>query len=219
MEPEGSFTNKSCQATFWWLPHCLKPQSCLRSTTSCTISISTLDLLLILRILKASFCLRLGLCYSFCLVCSSPRSPWGLAAHRSGVSSNASSSRRPPPPYQSVSSNFLTLSHVIIYLLFTSSCSKICFMRAKTISILFSAISSEPSPGTGTERILIYLLDKWVLTKTNRKYWLRKKKKGLFQHGDLVYVDSMLKQLVKFNSMEKNSQNDIFAHWWIQLQR
>lgn len=37
----------------------------------------------------------------------------------------------------------------------------------------------------------------------------------MFQHDDLVYVNGMLKQVVKFNSMEKNNQNDIFANYWL----
>lgn len=170
------------------------------------------------QILRA-FCLRLRLCWSFCLNCHCPRSLCGLAAHLSGISSSASSSRsfhhHQPPDFLLALTFWHHLVYVIIYWLIPS-CSKICLMRADTISIVFSSISPEPSLGSVTEGTLTYWLDKSVLTK-GKNYWLRKKKKRgeMFQYGDLVYVDSVLKQLVKFNSMEKNGQNDIFTHYWL----
>lgn len=91
------------------------------------------------KILKASFCLRLLLCLPPCL------------------------------SYLSFSPLFLILPYYLLiiylyrcdYLLFISSSSNICSIRAESTSSLVSAVT----PEHGTSGTLIYLLSKWVVTK------------------------------------------------------
>lgn len=125
------------------------------------------------QILNVSFCLTVGLCYSFCLECHSPRSLCRLTAHLSVLHSPIPSSLRPPWPFTlqwlpiATSLSYLVLSpltlqhcliYVIVYLLVIFFCSNICFTRAGTISALFSAVSPEPriGPGSGSPPPFIY---------------------------------------------------------------
>lgn len=84
----------------------------------------------------------------------------------------------PPPSLASLfslSSNFPASSHLCNYWFINLFLLTGKFREGRnSLSLLFSAISPEPSPGPGTEGTLICLLGKSVLTK-GRNYWQRKR--------------------------------------------